>query len=157
MKNNSLSSKISFVETNHLVLPSHINALGTLFGGVLMSWIDIAAAISAQRYSGHVCVTASVDSLTFLAPISVGETVTLKSRVIFTGRTSMMVQVQVTSTSPGMLKERHCVTAYVSLVALNDKRKPTPIRPLKTTTALEKKLFRFAAERRQFLLDKAPE
>ncbi len=147
------SPNISFVETNHMVLPSHANAIQSLFGGTLVGWIDIAAAISAQRYSNRICVTASIDTLVFLSPILVGETVTIKAKVIHTGTTSMIIEVDVTSNSPFERKNRHCVTAYLSMVALDDKRKPTPVPQLKLRTKAEKKAFHFAAERRKFLLN----
>jgi acyl-CoA hydrolase len=149
----SRSPKESYCETNHLVLPSHANALGTIFGGTLMAWIDIAAAISAQRYSQKISVTASVDALHFLAPVHIGDTVNIKARVVHTGRTSMIIFVEVTSESPLTRDRRQCVTAHLSMVALNDARKPTPVPPLKVVTAAEKQAFQIAAERRDFLLN----
>src|SRR5437868_8054675 len=104
----------SFVETNEIVLPSHANALGTIFGGVLMSWIDITAAICAQRHSGRIAVTASVDMLKFLVPAHVGDTVTLKAKVVYTGNTSMMVAVDVVAENPLEGIKRRCVTAHLS-------------------------------------------
>ena len=144
--------KLSRVETNHLVLPSHANALGTLFGGVLMGWIDIAAAISAQRHSGSICVTASIDALYFLSPIFVGDAVTIVAEVVYTGRTSMIVDVHVTRSKPGVNGTNHCVRSALSMVALDANRKPTPVAPLLLKTSTEKKRFGFAAKRRDFLL-----
>ena len=60
------SPKDSLTIMTEMVLPQHTNALGGIFGGVVMSWIDIAAAIAARRHSGKVCVTASIDELNFL-------------------------------------------------------------------------------------------
>ena len=154
----SLKKKLpseSSVESNHLVLPSHANALGTIFGGVLMSWIDVAAAISAQRHSSRIAVTASVDALYFLAPVNVGDAVCLKARVIHTGRTSMIVAVEVTSENiktPG--QKQRCVTAYLSMVAVDENKKPTPVPELLLETDADKASYREAAERRQFLLSR---
>ena len=78
-----------------LVLPSHANALGTIFGGVVMGWIDIAAAIAAQRYSRTQVVTVSIDYLHFINPIKVGYTVNIKAQISYVGRTSMEVEVDV--------------------------------------------------------------
>ena len=61
------------VEMNQLVLPQHSNSLGNAFGGTIMSWIDICAAMSAQRHARQVVVTASMDQLNFLAPIKGGQ------------------------------------------------------------------------------------
>lgn len=146
------TSTQSYVETNHIVLPSHANALNTMFGGVLMSWIDVAAAISAQRHAERICVTASVDALHFLAPVYVGDTVTLKAQVVYTGKTSMIVSVEVSRKNPRKGEEEPCVTAHLSMVAVNEKRRPIKVPQLKLVTAQEKRAFRLAAERRNFLL-----
>lgn len=150
-------SSQSTVETNHIVLPSHANALGTIFGGVLMSWIDIAAAICAQRHSGSIAVTASVDALYFLGPAKVGDTVTLKARVIHTGTTSMVVSVDVVAENPITEKHQRCVEAHLSFVALNQKHKPTPVPPLLLETKEDKRLFDRAAKRRKILLQQLKE
>lgn len=142
----------SFVETNHLVLPSHANALETIFGGVIMSWIDIIAAISAQRHSGCVCVTASVDRLHFLSPVLVGDAVTLKAHVVHTGRTSMTIKVIVVAKALTENSPRECVRSYLTFIALDDKRKPTAVPALDVVTPEDKKEFHKAAERRKVLL-----
>ena len=74
----------STVETHQIVLPSHTNAIGTIFGGTVMSWIDIAAAICAQKHAGQICVTASVDALHFLNPVRLGDMVRLVAKVVYT-------------------------------------------------------------------------
>lgn len=152
-KLNSKSPNDSVVEMNEIVLPSHANALGTLFGGMLMSWIDIAAAICAQRHARRIAVTVSVDALTFVAPIHVGDMVNLRAKVVHTGRTSMMIAVEVSAESPLKGKKVHCVTAYLSFVALNNDKKPTAVPPLKLTTRSEKQTFEWAAKRKLTLLE----
>ena len=153
-KMKSKSPHLSRVETNHLVLPSHANALGTLFGGILMSWIDIAAAISAQRHSGSICVTAGVDALYFISPIFVGDAVTIVAQVVHTGRTSMIVDVNVTRSTPGSHGSLHCVRSALSLVALDRSRKPTAVSPLELKTPADKYRYRMAGKRREFLLER---
>ena len=85
--NKSKSVSSSQVIMTQLVLPSHTNSLDTIFGGTVMSWIDIAAAIAAQRHSNQAVVTASIDQLSFIAPIKKGWVVNLKASVNFTSRT----------------------------------------------------------------------
>jgi acyl-CoA hydrolase len=85
----------SRVEMTQLVLPNDTNQLGNLLGGRLMEWMDIAAAISAQRHSNRVCVTAGVDDLVFHQPIRLGEVVTLRAMVNRAFGTSMEVGIQV--------------------------------------------------------------
>jgi len=140
------------VENHQLVLPSHTNALGTIFGGTIMSWIDIAAAICAQKHSGEVCVTASVDALNFLNPVRMGNMVHLRAKVIFTGRTSMMVQVKVTAQELRSETEVPCVDALLTFVAVDISGKPISVPGLELQTAEEKKDYERASERRTALL-----
>src|ERR1700749_2558202 len=87
----------STVIMTEMVFPSDTNALGSIFGGKVMSWIDIAAAIAAGRHSRRVVVTASIDALHFIAPIKLGHYVHIRAMVNFAGRTSMEVGVRVDS------------------------------------------------------------
>jgi acyl-CoA hydrolase len=110
-----------------LVLPNDTNQLGNLLGGRLMHWIDIAAAIAAQRHSDHVCVTASVDELNFHLPIRLGDTVTLQASVNRSFRTSMEVGVLVTSQGLRQNQPRRANNAYLTFVALDDEGRPIPV------------------------------
>lgn len=145
-------AQLSQVETYHIVLPSHANALGTVFGGTIMSWIDIAAAICAQRHSERICVTASVDALNFISPIRVGDTVHLQARVVYTGKTSMMVEVKVEAENFRTAKKAQSVLSYLTFVALDENKQPTPVPPLKLETPQDKEAFERAAKRREALL-----
>jgi len=120
----------SRVVMTELVLPSHTNALGTIFGGVIMSWIDIAGAISAQRHSGHDVVTASIDDLHFIAPVYIGWVVTLQASVNFVAKTSMEVGVRVDAENPRTGEVFHTSRAYSTFVALDSSGAPTAVRPL---------------------------
>ena len=82
-----------------MVLPTH-KFFGSVFGGTVMSWIDIAAAISAQRHSKSSVVTASIDDLHFVAPVYKGWVVNLKACVNMVARTSMEVGVRVDAENP---------------------------------------------------------
>ncbi len=85
----------SLTETTEYVLPQHANLYGNVFGGQIMAWIDLAAAICAQRHSGRLCVTALVDDLLFQQPVRVGEVVRIRARVTATFRSSMEIDVEV--------------------------------------------------------------
>jgi acyl-CoA hydrolase len=141
--------KDSEVIMTELVLPQHTNALGTIFGGTVMSWIDIAAAISAGKHARASVVTASVDALHFIAPIRLGHVVQLLASVNATGRTSMEVGVRVDSENPRTGEKVHNVTAYVTFVAVDDAGKPTPIPELIPQTEAEKRRHQAALLRRQ--------
>lgn len=112
------------------VLPQHANALGSVFGGQIMAWIDLCAAICAQRHSGKMAVTAFVDDMKFEQPVRVGEVVRLESRVTATFRSSMEIEVVVEGEDATSGRRWPCVAARLTFVAIDHDRKPTPIPPL---------------------------
>lgn len=132
-----------------IVLPGHANALGTIFGGQVMSWIDIAAAIAAGRHARKVVVTASIDALHFVAPIKVGHVVHIKAMVNFASRTSMEVGVRVDSENPVTGEIHHTAKAYLTFVALDDHGRPTPVAPVLAENPEEKRRFEQARLRRE--------
>ena len=143
---------LSKVTMTELVLPSHTNSLGTIFGGTVMSWVDIAAAICAQRHSQKQVVTAHIDDLQFVAPVYKGWVVNLKASVNFTGKTSMEVGVRVDAENPMTNERFHTVTAYLTFVALDSHGKPTEIAPILPETEDEKRRYKKAQARREHRL-----
>jgi acyl-CoA hydrolase len=143
----------SRVEMNELVLPSHTNQLGTIFGGQLMAWIDVSAAIASSRHAGGVCVTASLDALHFVAPVRLGQHVTLLSCVNYTGRTSMEVGVRLDSYSPETGERTHVATAYLTFVAIDADGKPRPVPAVTPETPDERRRFQNAQARRAARLE----
>lgn len=139
----------SQVVMTQLVLPTHINALGSIFGGTIMSWIDIAAAIAAQRHSNKEVVTASIDSLSFIAPVYKGWVVNLKASVNYTSRTSMEVGVRVDAENPRTGEVFHTASAYTTFVALGSNGKPAEVPGLVCETEDEKRRFSEAKRRRE--------
>jgi len=142
----------SQVFTTELVLPNDTNQLGNLLGGRLMHWIDIAAAISAQRHSGMVCVTASVDELNFHHPIKLGEVVTLQASVNRAFTTSMEIGVLVTAHGLRGESSRRANNAYLTFVAIDDSGRPRPVPPIVPETEDEKRRYEEALERRELRL-----
>ena len=136
------------VEMNEWVLPQHGNVLGNTFGGVLMSWIDLGAAMAAQRHARRVVVTAAMDAVDFIAPIRVGQMVTLDCRVIYVGRTSIEVGVHVEAEDPLTGARVHALSANLTFVALGPDGKPTEVPPLILETPEEQRLFDEAKARR---------
>lgn len=132
------SPRASAVEMNELVLPSHANALGTVFGGQIMAWIDICAALAAMRHARTQCVTASMDALDFILPIEVGHVVNLRAMVNYVGKTSMEVGVRVEAGDPVLGQRHHAASAYLTFVALGPDRKKTTVRPLLIETPQER-------------------
>ena len=138
----------SQVVMTELVLPSHTNALGSVFGGTIMSWIDIAAAIAAQRHSNKEVVTASIDRLDFVAPVYKGWVVNLHASVNFVSKTSMEVGVRVDADNPKTGETFHTASAYTTFVALGSNGKPTEIPGLLLETEDEKRRYEEAQVRR---------
>src|SRR5262245_1247886 len=131
-----------------IVLPSHANNLGTIFGGVVMQWIDVCAAMAATRHCRRTVVTAAVDELEFRTPIHPGDFVILSAQVNAAFRTSMEVGVQVDSEDPRTGVRRRCVDAFVTFVAGDDNGKPTPVPPVIPATDDDHRRLRDANERR---------
>jgi len=143
----------SQVVMTQLVLPSHTNSIGSVFGGTVMSWIDIAAAICAQRHSNKEVVTASIDRLDFVAPVYKGWVVNLKASVNFVSRTSMEVGVRVDAENPKTGETFHTATAYLTFVALGSTGKPVEIPGLQLETEDEKRRFAEGQKRRSQRLE----
>ncbi|WP_413574632.1 acyl-CoA thioesterase [Bdellovibrio sp. HCB290] len=145
------SKPVSFsqVVMTQLVLPSHTNALGSVFGGTIMSWIDIAAAIAAQRHSNKDVVTASIDRINFVAPVYKGWVVNLKASVNYTSRTSMEVGVRVDAEDPKTGETFHTATAYTTFVALGANGKPIEVPGLELNTEDDKRRYNEGKARRE--------
>ena len=139
----------SSVIMTEIVLPSDTNSLGTIFGGKIMSWIDIAGAIASGRHARRVVVTASIDALHFLAPVKLGHVVHIRAQVNFASRTSMEVGIRVDSENPITGELTHTSTAYATFVALDDHGRPTPVPSVLAQTADEKRRFEAAKKRRE--------
>ncbi len=142
----------SQVIMTQLVLPSHTNSYGSIFGGTIMSWIDIAAAIAAQRHSGKEVVTASIDRLDFVAPVYKGWVVNLKASVNFASKTSMEVGVRVDAENPRTGEMFHTASAYLTFVALGSNGKPIGIPSLLVETDEDRRRFEAAQKRREIRL-----
>ncbi|MCO6449645.1 MAG: acyl-CoA thioesterase [Caldilineales bacterium] len=143
----------SYVEMTQIVLPSHTNPLGTAFGGQIMAWIDICAGIAAQRHARQVVVTVSMDDLHFRSPIRGGEVVILLGQVNRAFNTSMEVGVRVEAENPLTGRRRHCSSAYLTFVAIDQNNQATPIPELVPETEEEIRRYEEAEERRLIRLE----
>ncbi len=137
---------------SELVLPNDTNGLGNLMGGRLLHWMDVCAAISAQRHSGVVCVTASVDSVEFHSPILQSEIVILTSWVNRAFRTSMEVEIKVEAENPRTGTCRMANRAFYTFVGMGSDGKPTPVPGVVPETDAQQVAFDEAGRRRQFRL-----
>ena len=138
--------------TTELVLPNDTNGLGNLMGGRLLHLMDKCAAISAQRHTGRVCVTASVDNVEFQAPIHQDDIVVIESQVNRAFRTSMEVELNVWAENPRAGTRRKCNRAYYTFVAIGEDGAPCPTPPVRPETEEEEARYEWAGKRREVRL-----
>ena len=131
----------SAVETRYIVMPHQANPHGTAFGGVIMAWIDMVAAMAAQRHCGKEVVTAGIDSLAFKEPIHIGDHVLLRASVNYVSRSSMEIGVRVTREDACTGQQVVATTAHLTFVALDETKKPTPAPPIQPETDAEKRRY----------------
>lgn len=139
----------SRLEVTHLVMPSDANVLQTAFGGMVMQWTDLAASMAAMRHARLPVVTASIDQLSFLAPLRVGQMAILQAQVNAVFGSSMEVGVEVTSEDPLTGARRRCCDAYLTFVALGPDGRPTRAPALAAETDEERRREAAARERRR--------
>lgn len=142
----------SRVEMTELVMPHEINPLGSVFGGWVMSLMDKAAAMAATRHCRGPVATASVDSIDFLAPMTLGDIVSVSAWLVQVFNTSMEIEVQVFSEHPQTGERTMTCAAYFTMVALGPGGKPIAAPPLRLVTDEEKKRAGGAEERRRLRL-----
>lgn len=130
-----------------IVLPPDTNQHGTLFGGVLMSYIDDIAAIAAQRHARNPVVTASTDSVDFLEPVKEGDSICVEGFVTWTRKTSMEIFVKAVTEDLSTGDRKVCSTAFLTFVAVNENGKPTTIPSVYPETNQEKVLHEGAPDR----------
>ena len=132
------------VTLRFVVEPADLNLYGKVHGGAVMKWIDQAAYACAVGWSGHACVTVYVSGIRFYQPIELGRLVEIHARLIYTGRTSMHIAVDVLSRN---LQTRacesttHCVTVFV---ALDEAGQPVPVPPWNPATPTDRALHDYA-------------
>jgi len=150
----SIPAARSVVEMSQIVMPNDANPLGNLMGGVLMNWIDIAAAIAAGRHARGTVVTASVDQLDFTNPVRVGSVCVLKSKVNYAGRTSMECGVKVWNEDRATGRRTHVASAYLTFVALDSGTgRPRRVGRLVPETDEDRRRYAEAEERRKLRLE----
>ena len=135
-----------------IVLPNDTNTFGNLMGGRLMYWMDIAAAISAQKHCNAPVVTASVDNISFENPVKLGNVVHIEAKITRAFNSSMEVHMKVWGEDLTQQYKYKSNEAYYTFVALDDKGRPTPVSQLNAENEDEKKLFDGALRRRQIRL-----
>ena len=132
-----------------LMTPDTANFAGNVHGGSLLKLLDQVAYACASRYAAKYVVTLSVDQVTFLEPIFVGELVTFLASVNYTGQSSMEIGIKVVAQDIRSQKVRHVNSCFFTMVAVDDDRKPVAVPPLRPFTAEEKRRCAEAEQRKE--------
>ncbi len=146
------TAKASFTIMTEMVLPNDTNVLFNLRGGKLLHWMDIAAAIAAQKHSNCTVVTASVDNVSFENPIKLGNVVTLQAKVTRAFNTSMETFIEVLAEDLKAGTKIKANEAYYTFVALDENGKPKKVCSLIAETDQEKYVYERAKRRRELRL-----
>ncbi|UJP64311.1 acyl-CoA thioesterase [Mongoliitalea daihaiensis] len=146
------AASLSQVIMTEMVLPNDTNTLNNLMGGKLMHWMDIVAAIAAQKHSNRIVVTASADSISFKHPIALGNVVTLKAFVTRAFNSSMEVFIEVFAEDIPANKKITTHRAFFTFVAVDQNGRPIEVPEVEPHTPDEIELFEGALRRRQLRL-----
>ena len=139
----------SSIQYRQLVMPGHTNALGTLFGGTMLGWVDEACAMAAQKHARKMVVTVHMDDIAFQEPVLLGDQVVVHAYITYAGRSSIETKAWVFRENPPKNIYQLCLTALLSFVAIDDQGRPTPIAPLVATNDQERQLIAAAKKRMQ--------
>jgi len=144
--NNGLPRRAEAVRSTNFVFPNDTNHHGTMFGGRVLQLMDQTGAIAAARFAHTTVVTAAMEAVSFQQPIRAGEIIETVARVVYTGRTSMIVRVDVFADHQLSGERKHATTGYLTMVALDAVGKPMPVPRLLIETEEERADYE-AAER----------
>ncbi len=142
----------SLVTMTEMVLPNDTNTLNNLMGGRMMHLMDIAGAISAQRHSNRIVVTASVDNVSFSEPISLGDVLTIKAQVTRAFNSSMEVHIEVIAENIPAGKKKCTNRAFFTFVAVDQSGNPITVPEVIPETEDEQEWYAGALRRRQLRL-----
>jgi len=135
------TAKESEATLSYLMTPGYVNLGGNVHGGEVLKLIDHAAFVSGSKYCGGYCVTAEIDKVEFKSPVKIGQLIDLNAKVIFTGKTSMRIKVDVCAHDIRTGKITHTNYCLATFVAVNEKGKPVKVPQLVPETDEEKKDF----------------
>ncbi len=138
--------------STHHVLPNDTNNLQNLFGGRLLEWMDVIAAVSAHRHCRRVVVTATVNHVAFHSPIKYASIVTLEAKVSRAFTSSMEIFIDVFVEDPVTGEKEKSNEAIYTFVAVDQNGSPLPVPPVVPETEEEQKRFDSALRRRQLAL-----
>ena len=136
-----------------LMIPSYANLGGKVHGGILLSLMNKVAYVCAAKHAGNYCVTASIDNVDFLAPVEVGDLLSLKASVNFVGNSSMIIGIRIISENVKTQTFRHTNTSYFTMVSMDENHKPVQVPGLILETKEEIRRFADAVKRKGMKTD----
>ncbi|MFT5832547.1 MAG: acyl-CoA hydrolase [Cognaticolwellia sp.] len=145
-----MKTRPSNISLRFLAEPTDVNFGGKVHGGTVMKWIDQAAYTCATAWSGKYCVTVYVGGIRFLKPIQIGHLVEVNAKVIYTGKSSLHIMVDLYSGSPREMNRQKTTNCIIIFVAVDEDGKSTPVPNWQAETEEEKKLEHYA----QVLMEK---
>lgn len=146
------SPKLSRTTITELMIPSYTNFGGKIHGGVILSLMDKVAYVCASKHARAYCVTAAIDTVDFLESVEVGELVSLKASINYTGRSSMVVGIRVESENVKINTVKHTNTSYFTMVAKDDRHQSMQVPGLVLETEEEIRRFMEAIKRKELKL-----
>ncbi|AEN06269.1 acyl-CoA thioesterase [Halolamina sp.] len=130
----------TYIENRKRVQPTDANNYGTVHGGNVCKWMDEIGALSAMRFAGQTCVTASINQMNFEQPIPVGATAVIRSYVYDAGRTSVKARIEAFREEPRTGERKKTTESYFVFVAVDAEGKPVEVPDLTTNTERAKML-----------------
>lgn len=143
------STNFSKTIKTEVVCPNDTNPMGILQGGRLVQWMDIAAAVCAQTHAGKICVTVSIDTVSFIRPAYVGEILTIEAKITRAFTTSMEIMVSAWSKSVPSTKKYLISESYFTFVAIDEDGKVSSVNTVKPTTLADRKHYDDAGRRKK--------
>lgn len=140
---------------SHMMTPDMVNFSGTIHGGHILHFLDQTAYACAVKYSRNNVVTLSVDQVLFKKPIYAGELVSFFANVNYVGKTSMEIGIRVVAENLKARTQRHVMTCYFTMVAMDEYMKPCAVKPLALETEEEIRWFKEAEMRKAVRIDAA--
>jgi len=137
------------VQKTEVVCPNDTNPMGILQGGRLVQWMDIAAAICAQTHASRICVTASINTVSFKKPAYIGDIVFIEARITRTFTTSMEIMVSAWSRNITSTKKQLISESFLTFVAIDELGHTTSVNPVKPKSPSDRKYYEEAGERRK--------
>ncbi|MDG6904797.1 MAG: acyl-CoA thioesterase [Nitrososphaerota archaeon] len=134
------------------MMPQDANPNGNVYGGTIMKYVDAVAAAVAVRHCRTNTVTASIDRMDFFKPVYIGDLLTMRASVNYTGKTSLEIGVRIESENLRTGEIAHTGSSYLTYVALDREGKPTLLPEIVPETEEEKRRYREAEERRKIRL-----